>query len=599
MDERKNIKEIMFSDKERIILLCLTLLLLIINIRHVGSIEIFTVLDDEFGYWGNAAYLAGLDWSGVVSEIPYYSYGYSILLVPLFFIFENPMHMYKAAIFLNGIMLSASFLLCYDIAGKLAKGIDKRIFMGVAFLISMYPAYIAYSSFAWSECLLIFNVWLLTWCFTDLNGTSSNYKFGLVGFFSMYSYIVHQRALGVLLASIIVIVAMKLLGKINLKQVILVAIPIIILGFIHVYLKDNIQTHLWLNSTGHMTNDYLDQASKISQILSVDGLLGLTKTFLGHIFYIGAASYLIGYFGLVELLRKSGRALITTIRNRKIDMLGCDRYFSLYTFLLIAVIFSLSINIVFMINPSRMDHIVYGRYIDMIMGPLVLLGFVALMDKKADWNKAFVIISIGFILLAAAVHWVIETSGLTSFHTIHAVGLLLINSPLSVALPTLTAIVVGRLIIISFTQKASKMMIISSVIVPFCFFMTGDIVARTAVVNQTAAEIIGIVEFIENIDENSAVYFLWDDQGNPAYGQWDNRNTRNRLIADSYQFLLKDIPVKLVNKKGLEGIDDMKFLLTPDKKFLPDLRMNYEMCMDNRYTYLLVSKKTVLPMDKT
>ena len=129
--------------------------------------------------------------------------------------------------------------------------------------------------------------------------------------------------------------------------------------------------------------------------------------------------------------------------------------------------------------------------------------------------------------------------------------------------------------------------------------MTGDIVARTAVVNQTAAEIIGIVEFIENIDENSAVYFLWDDQGNPAYGQWDNRNTRNRLIADSYQFLLKDIPVKLVNKKELEGTDDMKFLLTPDKKFLPDLRMNYEMCMDNRYTYLLVSKKTVLPMDKT
>lgn len=92
----------MLSGKKRGILSCLALLVFIINIRHLGSIEFFTVLDDEFGYWGNAAYLAGLDWSGVISEIPYYSYGYSLLLVPLFFIFDNPIHMYKAAIILNG-----------------------------------------------------------------------------------------------------------------------------------------------------------------------------------------------------------------------------------------------------------------------------------------------------------------------------------------------------------------------------------------------------------------------------------------------------------------------------------------------------------------
>lgn len=593
MDQRNKTGQI-WADKERIILLCLTLLVFIINIRHVGSIEIFTVLDDEFGYWGNAAYLAGLDWSGVISEIPYYSYGYSLLLVPLFFIFDNPIHMYKAAIVLNGIMLSVSFLLCYDIVKNLAKGVDKKILIVIAFLISMYPAYIAYSSIAWGECLLILNIWLLTWCFADLNETSSNYKFFLIGFLSMYSYMIHQRALGVLIASIIVVIVMNVLDKINLKQVLLVAIPVFILVFIHVYLKENIQTHLWLNSSGNMTNDYLAQASKISQIFSVNGFLALVKTSLGHVFYVGAASYLLGYLGLYELLRKAGKGITAAIRSRKIDMLGCDQHFPLHNFLLIAVLLSLAINIIFMINPTRVDHIVYGRYIDMIMGPLVLLGFVVLMNRKRNWNKAFLIISIGFILLTVAVKFIVEASDLPTFHTVHAVGLLLINTPLSVLLPALTAILVGRLIIISFAHKNNRAIMISLIMISLCFFVTGDIVARTAVVNQTAAEIIGIVEFIENSDHIMPVYFLWDDQENPAYGKWDNRNTKNRLIADSYQFLLKDIPVKLVNRTELEEIEDKKFVLTPKKEFLSYLDRDYQLCLDNQYSYLFVSKPSVL-----
>ncbi len=465
--------------------------------------------------------------------------------------------------------------------------------MVVAFSISMYPAYIAYSSIAWGECLLIINIWLLTWCFADLNETSSNHKFVIIGFLSMYSYMIHQRALGVLLASMIVVIVMNVLGKINLKQVLLVALPMIILVLIHIYLKENVQTHLWLNGSGNMTNDYLEQAGKISQIFSVNGFLALVETSLGHIFYMGAASYLLGYLGLYELLRKAGNGIIA-IRSRKIDMLGCDQHFPLNYFLLIAVLLSLAINIIFMINPTRVDHIVYGRYIDMMMGPLVLLGFVVLMNKKTNWNKIFLIISIGFIFLTIAAKFIVEASDLPTFHTVHAVGLLLINTPLSVLLPALTAIFVGRLIIISFAHKNNGAIMISLIMISLCFFVTGDIVARTAVANQTAAEIIGIVEFIEDSDHIMPVYFLWDDQENPAYGKWDNRNTRNRLIADSYQFLLKDIPLKLVNRTELEEIEDQKFVLTPKKEFLSDLNRDYQLCLDNRYGYLFVSKPSVL-----
>lgn len=601
MEIMNKFKKIILADKERSILLFLALLIFIINIRYVGAIEIFSVLDDEFGYWGNAAYLAGFDWSGVMFENPYYSYGYSLLLVPLFFIFDNPVHMYKVAIILNGILLSASFLLCYDIARKIAKGIDKKILVVIAFLISMYPAYIVYSSIAWGECLLIFTVWLLTWCFVDLNETSSNYKFMLIGFLSVYLYMIHQRSLGVLIASIIVILFMKLLQKINLKQVLLTVLPIVMLMIIHVYLKGDIQTHLWLNSTGNMTNDYLAQASKINQIFSIDGLIALAKASMGHIFYLGAASYLLAYFGLYELLQRAGKATITAIRERKLDILSRDQYFPFYIFLLMVVLFSLAINIIFMINPTRIDHIVYGRYIDMIMGPVILLGFVnitnAIMNNRTNANKIFGVISVGFIFLTIAVKLIIDSSGLTTFHTVHAVGLFLINTPLSVFLPALIAVLVCRFIIISLKKKDNKLIIISFIVISFCFFVTGDNVAKIAVDDHTAKEIIDVVEFIEDAEENMPVYFLWDDQENPEYGRWDNRNTKYRLISSHYQFLLKDIPVKLVNEKELESIDDNKFVLTAGDKYSSYLEKDYKFCLGNRYSYLFVSKTSDLAND--
>ena len=584
MYQMNRIEGTILSNKERAILLGLTLLIFIIHVRHLGSLGIITVLDDEFGYWGNAAYLAGLDWSGIVSKIPYYSYGYSLLLVPLFFIFDRPDYIYKSAIVLNGVMLSASFLLCFDIALKLAKGFDKKMLMGTAFLIFMYPAYIAYSNIAYTECLLIFIIWLLSWCFTDLSNKSRNFKFVLIGFLTMYLYMVHQRALGVLIASICVIIVMNVLGRINLRKVLLVFLPMIILFLVHVYLKDYIQTQLWLNNSGNLTNDYLAQASKISQIFQGDGFIALIKASLGHVFYIGAASYLLGYFGIYELLTKIVKAVVATVRNRKLEILSCDHYFPLYAFLLIAVLFSLAINIIFMINPFRMDQIVYGRYIDMIMGPLILLGFISLINNESNQNRVFWMISIGFIPLTIAVKLIIDVSGLTFFSILDAVGLLLITYPFSVFLPAITAILACRLMLISFVKKDSRLIIISFIMVSLCFFVTGDNVARTtAVGNQTTTELIDAVKYIEN--GMMPVYFLWDDQEKSIY----------RKIADCYQFLLKDIPVKLVNKTELEAIDEKAFVLTPfNYKYLSDVNRDYEYCMDNQYTYLFVSKTSGL-----
>jgi len=577
------------GDKETKILVSLALLVFMVHIWHVTEIGIFSILDDEFGYWGIAAYFAGLDWSDAISEIPYYSYGYSLLLVPLFWIFDNPIYMYKAAIILNGILISGSFLLCYDTVKKLLNNVNTYILMGISFAIAMYPAYSAYSSIAWPECLLIFIFWLLTWCFLDLDREAPNYKFFLIGLLSIYMYTVHQRTLGILIASILVVLTMKILNNINYKQLLLVMLPIVFLLFLHVYIKEIVQSNVWLlGSDASLTNDYSAQVGKLSQLMTAEGLINALRVFSGQFFYIGAASFLIAYFGLIELVKRLGETLMTATKNRQIDSLH-KQHIYLYAFLCIAFVLSIAINIIFMINPTRLDNLFYGRYIEMIIGPLILLGFVFLIYNSINSSHTFWFVLISFIVLSFVAHFIIEFSGLDAFHSVQATGLQFIT--LGVMFPSLLAIMVCRLLYLSIAKKNEIKTLFSLLLLSFCFFLSGQlIVGHITDGNQDSMEIIEVAEYLKTLDNRKPLYFLWDAQGNPDYGKWDNRNTSKRLIADSYQFLLLDKPLLLVDIYELNTIPGDKYVLLNEKRYLSELSKDYELRMSNRYSYLLSSK---------
>ena len=55
-------------------------LLAIYRLSETGQPILF---NDEIGYWSNSAFFLGMDWKSVTGRIGYYSYGYSLLLVPV------------------------------------------------------------------------------------------------------------------------------------------------------------------------------------------------------------------------------------------------------------------------------------------------------------------------------------------------------------------------------------------------------------------------------------------------------------------------------------------------------------------------------------
>lgn len=77
-----------------------------IYIRALDSIFIF---NGEFGYWAHVVSAIGYNWKELISTTPYYTWGYSIWLIPIIALLPTPLAWYKAVIFLNVLFLVLSF----------------------------------------------------------------------------------------------------------------------------------------------------------------------------------------------------------------------------------------------------------------------------------------------------------------------------------------------------------------------------------------------------------------------------------------------------------------------------------------------------------
>ena len=73
------------------------------RIWYIRECNVLAIRNDEYGYWNHAALFSGHDWSDVFAgHMHWYSYGYSLILTPLFWFSHNLHLMYKTAVILNG-----------------------------------------------------------------------------------------------------------------------------------------------------------------------------------------------------------------------------------------------------------------------------------------------------------------------------------------------------------------------------------------------------------------------------------------------------------------------------------------------------------------
>jgi len=110
------------------------------------------VLSDELGYLGNARYIAGVSHLPEMEGAQLYHFGYSIFLVPMFWVFADPIWTYKAAIVVNALLASLLIVPLFSVVARLI-GAPSRTARWVAFTCCLYPPMVFHSSIVWSENL--------------------------------------------------------------------------------------------------------------------------------------------------------------------------------------------------------------------------------------------------------------------------------------------------------------------------------------------------------------------------------------------------------------------------------------------------------------
>ena len=359
----------------------LLIVLIIICVFEYGIQKIcgFTMYPDEFGYWASAASVVGYDWSEAASLGFYYSFGYSLILVPILTIIRDGIIAYRAAIFINMLLMCIAVFLF----GKIIEEIFPEIKNGVKILIGgtavLYPAWIFYMQMTMVEAVLMFVFSLTVYLFHKFMENKKVSMAIVLAAVLIFGYCVHMRTVGVVIAAVLVCLC-RLIGEKGSKKSFFIWFGILALSFaLTLYLK-NLTTASVFSFAGEealAVNDYSSQWGKLAELFTFTGMKKLVYGVVGKIYYLGLASFGTFYWAFAWCLKESVRSIRQTVRKEDVRP---KQWLALFLFL--AVVGQVLISSIYMYNADVIDCLVYGRYNELLVPVMMLIGIVVMSKGR-------------------------------------------------------------------------------------------------------------------------------------------------------------------------------------------------------------------------
>ena len=398
------------------------MLLLLCFVLGWGLPRVYAVrfLPDEFGYWCYAARILGYDWSNLVSLEGYYSFGYSIILLPIMFFFQNAVCAYRVAIVVNAVLLAISglglyYIGCYLVTGENGgeNGTSRMQMMLYASVAVFYPSYLFYMQVSLAETVLMTSYIMV--CAMFISYIKNPTFFRMMGTIIMllWMYSIHMRSVGVVIAFTISIMILFFQNKEHRKF----SIGMLLLGLAGIFLlsqmKDYAKEILWTvaDEKTLQINDYSGKWNIFTRIFSSTEefkifLLGI----LGKVYYLVGSTGGLFLWGMWYLVKKSVEAL----RDR-------EKKGIILFFLLLSMLGVFGITAVAM-RGGRIDGYFYGRYNEYVLAPVIICGILGLLELKRPCWKITALIGILVGVTTGLGHYIL---GLNSnrIATLHTVGI--------------------------------------------------------------------------------------------------------------------------------------------------------------------------------
>ena len=348
-------------------------LVIAVHVALMAPLRAPVIHPDELGYVQNARYLAR---GGLRPTTEYYP-GYSLLLVPLWWLSRDPLTVWRGALIVNAALAGLSAVLAWRLLARLAPDLDTRARGLVVTATIAYPALLLFGDFSMSETAFataFLGAALLAaraFAVTSDGGRAATGRawpaWGALGVGCGLLALVHPRGYAVSIAAALVGVAV-LAPRGRRAVASLAALAAGLLGGFVV--------------TRVLVTTLKDPASRfsayspggiLSRAASVHGLLNLLSEAGGQLFYLSVATLGLVPFGLWVALR-SLRACVRGDRQPVVVL----RAFVGLAFLGVWAVSSLFMNL-----GTRADKLIYGRYNDGAVAPLLLLALAEIVHPLA------------------------------------------------------------------------------------------------------------------------------------------------------------------------------------------------------------------------
>lgn len=319
---------------------------------------------DEGSYLANAAAIAGFANDFASS----YHAGYSLLISPAFRSGSDPEQVWQLVLLINSVLFGWMVWLLGRLSGLLAPtaGLGERV--AAVVLVSAYPMWVVLAGYSFAQIAVVPFYLLLVLLTAKSLQTQTPLHWLLSGVVASFLYWIHPTAIPAAIALVIVSGLAAWQSKRPLNFVVLLATL-----FVGIWLYRSAFTP-FLNDrmtiSGFAPNLHYPGLSRFFYTFrSVEGFLDTIGRAGGHIFYLS-----IGTVGLVWI---GVFALSSRVFEWGKSSSWLQRVNPLHLFVLLAFVGTLALSVLFFQNAPRLDHWMYGRYVEPFIAPVLLAGALA------------------------------------------------------------------------------------------------------------------------------------------------------------------------------------------------------------------------------
>ncbi|MHB1853632.1 MAG: glycosyltransferase family 39 protein [Acidimicrobiales bacterium] len=493
---------------------------------------------DEYGYLMGAHFLAR---GGVPTGKPF-SPGYSLLIVPFWWLSDSTATVYRWTLDLNAVLAGLSSVLLLRLARRVAPSAGPARWAAAALVVAAYPATLLYSDLAESENLLLPGFLLVCLLLIRAWENPRPRRWLAAAVATGLLFWVHERS--VVVAGALALVALDSLRPWRRHGP---SLAVTAGGLAVTMSAGGLLTH-WvtrpvpgreLPATGSTARHIL------AQVASAGGLAHFGAELAGQALYLMVGAGAVMVLGVLGLMRRRGRP------DGWVGLPGGP----LPLFLGLVVLAEAALAAVYLATGNRVDIAIYGRYLEVFTPPVMLLGVLAGMRLAGarPWWRGVVpaLVATGTLAVTAAgvaLEWGRVLSGLVVTANILAVADVVRGSPARVALGSLagTGLVATLAVLAGFRLSAwGGAAIALAVMVPASAYGYSYLITQTdGRIPERAlpAEIVAI----EHADHVSCV--SWDsDVGD----EWSFYNTRLFAPEEAFDVFNSDRETTLPCQSGL------------------------------------------------